>query len=437
MLRSEAEQVPYERKNPGSRGLDLSMKSLSILHCDMNAFYASVEIAENPSLRGLPLAVCGSREERRGIVLAKSQEARVCGVKTGDIIAEARGKCPNLVIVPPRYEKYLAYSKAAKNIYYRYTDRVESFGPDECWLEIGGSLELLGKDAPAIADELRGVIRKELHLTISVGVSFNKNFAKLGSDYKKPDATTVIREEDVPSLVWRLPVSALLGVGPAMERRLHNWGISTIGDLARSDPELLRRRLGLPGYKLWRNANGWDDAKVRKYGESSPAISIGHGMTLRRDLQKKEEIWAALLHIAEELGSRLRADAVRASRLELSYRLKDLTTMTLRTALPYPSNCAFYLAEQAMKIFESNPLNTTPVRALTLRATDLIPISQPLQINFFSDAAELAKRERIEDVIYALRAQFGNSVLDWGIVRKYAPLPPTPPRGICPPGLPD
>ena len=185
-----------------------------ILHSDMNNFYASVEILYDPALRDKPVAVAGDEEARHGIVLAKNDIAKRLGIHTGQVLWEARQQCPELVCVPAHYERYLAFSAQAREIYTSYTDQVESFGLDECWLDVTGSVGLFG-DGPTIANDIRGRIRRELGLTVSVGVSFNKVFAKLGSDMKKPDAITVITPENYRERAWSLPVSDLLYVGPA------------------------------------------------------------------------------------------------------------------------------------------------------------------------------------------------------------------------------
>ena len=235
-----------------------------ILHSDLNNFYASVECLDNAALRGKPVAVCGDPALRHGIVLAKSYEAKAFGVATGQAIWEARSRCPGLVVVPPRYDRYLELSHQVRELYLQYTDQVEPFGLDESWLDVGGSASLFG-DGKQIADTLRRRVRGELGLTVSVGVSFNKVFAKLGSDYRKPDATTVITRENYRELVWALPVSDLLYVGPATTRKLGRYGVYTIGALARSSPEFLHAVLGKVGVMLWQFANGLDRSGVSPY----------------------------------------------------------------------------------------------------------------------------------------------------------------------------
>ena len=255
-----------------------------ILHSDMNNFYASVEILYDPTLRDKPVAVAGDEEARQGIILAKNDIAKRYGIRTGQVLWDARQQCPGLVCVPAHYERYLAFSAQARDIYTSYTDQVESFGLDECWLDVTGSVGLFG-EGPAIADDIRGRIKRELGLTVSVGVSFNKVFAKLGSDMKKPDATTVITPENYRDKAWSLPVSDLLYVGPATTRKLNQYGITTIGELAQANPDLLYWLLGKNGIMLHQFANGQDHSGVRRYYAVPPIhceefqkIPVRHGL---------------------------------------------------------------------------------------------------------------------------------------------------------------
>ena len=248
-----------------------------ILHCDMNNFYASVECMLNPELKNKPVAVCGSVEERHGIVLAKNYAAKAFGVSTGEAIWQAKQKCQNLVIVEPHYEQYMKFSKLARGIYGRYTDQIEPYGMDECWLDVTGS-GCMGTGFE-IADEIRRTVKFELGLTISAGVSFNKIFAKLGSDMKKPDAITCIEADSFQEKIWCLPASDLLGVGRATEKVLSGYGIHTIGELAATSDDFLKCRLGKNGLAIKKYANGLDDSPVMRSDYVSPVKSIGHGIT--------------------------------------------------------------------------------------------------------------------------------------------------------------
>ena len=260
-----------------------------ILHSDLNNFYASVECLYHPELREKPVAVCGDPELRHGIVLAKNQLAKGCGIKTGEVLWQARQKCPELVLVPPSYERYLSYSAMAKEIYQEYTDQVESFGLDECWLDVTGSTALFGGGC-TLADRIRERIRRELGVTASVGVSFNKVFAKLGSDLRKPDATTAISPRDFREKIWPLPVQTLLYVGRATQNKLQRYGIRTIGELARADRGMLQFAFGKNGLMLWAFANGLDTSPVSNIGAKSLIKSIGNSTTTPRDLLSDGEV---------------------------------------------------------------------------------------------------------------------------------------------------
>ena len=271
----------------------------------MNNFYASVECMLDPSLRKYPVAVCGSVEERHGIVLAKNYAAKAFDVKTGDAVWQAKQKCKDLVIVPPHYEEYIKYSKLARSVYSRFTDQVEPYGMDECWLDISGTEHIYGSPE-RVANKIRETIKFELGLTISVGVSFNKIFAKLGSDMKKPDAITVIEKDTFRDKIWGLPASDLLGVGRATQRVLDSYCIRTIGDLANAEPDFLKRRLGKNGVALWQYANGNDHSLVHNSDFVSPIKSVGHGITTVGDLEKNEQVWPVFLELTQDIGHKLR-----------------------------------------------------------------------------------------------------------------------------------
>jgi len=256
----------------------------TILHCDMNNFYASVECMLNMKLKDKPVAVGGDVENRHGIILAKNYHAKKYGIQTGEALWQAQQKCRDLIIVPPHYEEYLKYSKLAREIYAQYTDQIEPYGMDECWLDVSGSRNISGS-GEEIANKLRKQMYFELGLTISVGVSFNKIFAKLGSDMKKPDATTVIPEDTFREKIWHLPASDMLGVGRATEKVLNSYCINTIGDLAHAPRELLKRRLGKCGEMIIDYANGLDHSRVAPFDYELPIKSVGHGITTKEDLE--------------------------------------------------------------------------------------------------------------------------------------------------------
>ena len=281
------------------------MAETLILHSDLNCYYASVEMNEHPELRGKQVAVCGSTENRHGIVLTASYPAKRAGVKTGMANWQAKQTCPGLIMVEPHYDLYLHYSRIVRSIYKRYADDIEPFGMDENWISIP-CCRNIEKDGLKIAEEIRRTVKKETGLTVSIGVSFSKIFAKLGSDMKKPDAVTVVSHGNYRETAWKLPVSDLLYVGPATTRKLARYSIRTIGDLANADPEFLHGRLGKNGIMLWRFANGTDGAMVMPQDYVAPVKSIGHGTTCVRDLETDYEVWQVLYELAQDVGHRLR-----------------------------------------------------------------------------------------------------------------------------------
>ncbi|MBR6514525.1 MAG: DNA polymerase IV [Clostridia bacterium] len=393
-------------------------KRRTILHCDLNSFFASVEVKHRPELQGKAVAVCGSKEDRHGIVLAKTNEAKRFGVKTGEAIWQAKRKCPDLITVEPHYRWYDEYSVAAREIYYRYTDQVESFGIDECWLDVTGSRLLFG-DGVEIADKLREDMKRELELTISVGVSFNKIFAKLGSDMKKPDATTVISYDNFREKVWPLTVDEMMGIGPATKRKLAKHGIYTLGHLARLDIELCKHMLGKVGADLWLSVNGMGSDRVSDFFYSYPVKSIGRGNTFPHDLVTNEEARIRLYFLAEDVAYRLRAEGLCATKVQICIKNEELICRDIQAPLPYPTQSWAEIAEKAYEIFINNYTWKKNVRALTVRAIDLVPDDMPYQTDFFCDQHN---RERImtrELSVDKIRARYGNSAIETAAVFYY------------------
>lgn len=377
-----------------------------ILHSDMNCFYASVEMMLNPSLRGKPVAVCGSTEDRHGIVLAKSQLAKQAGVKTGMVNWEAKRCCPGLIVVPPQYDQYHKYSKHARAIYGRFTDQVEPYGMDECWLDVTGS-GYAGGSGMEIAEKIRCTVREELGLTVSIGVSFNKIFAKLGSDLKKPDAITEISEENFREKIWPLPASDLLYIGPKTNEKLAKYGIHTIGQLAGTDPDFLRRLLGVRGLDLWRYAAGRDESRVMHQDFVSPVKSIGHGITCTADLNNNEEVWKVMLELSQDVGHRLRVHGLDATGVQIAIRSNELWGKQYQAHFQAATRSPRDLADLGRKLFEQEYQWSTPVRAVCIRAIDLVPHGQPTQMNLFVDQKRLDRRDQLDDAIEAIRRRFG------------------------------
>ena len=377
-----------------------------ILHSDLNCFYASVEMNEDPSLRGRKVAVCGSTENRHGIVLTASYPAKRCGVKTGMANWQALQACPDLICVPPRYELYLRYSRLVRRIYARYADDIEPFGMDECWIRLKGCREPAAEGA-MLADEIRRAVCAETGLTVSVGVSFTKIFAKLGSDMKKPDAVTVITRDDFRQKVWPLPVSELLYVGPATTRKLRLLGIDTIGKLALCAPEVMKMRLGKNGLMLHAFANGLDDAPVMPAGYEVPIKSVGHGTTCVRDLDSAYEVWRVMYELAQDVGHRLRKYGLKACGVQVSVRDCDLGWQQYQAPLPAGTQSPLELAQAGYALFGRMYRWEKTVRALTIRGIGVADASAPVQTDLFGEAQAREKRRALDDAVDDIRRRFG------------------------------
>lgn len=377
----------------------------AILHSDMNCFYASVEMMLDPSLKGKAIAVCGSTESRHGIVLAKSEKAKKSGVKTGMVNWEARRACPGLILVPPQYDQYMKYSALAHEIYYRYTDLVEPFGMDECWIDVSQS-GTVGSPME-IAEQIRAATREELGLTVSVGVSFNKIFAKLGSDMKKPDAITEITPENFKEKVWPLPASDMIYVGRATAAKLDRHGIHTIGDVANTAPELLRSWFGVNGLKLWTYASGNDVSRVMQKDFVSPIKTIGHGITCTADLNSEEEVYRVMLELSQDIGHRLRVNEMKAKGVQLYVRTNDLFFEEYQAKFEAPTRSPKEIADAARVLFHERYRWFRPVRAVTVRAIGLIPQQVPEQMNLFLDQKKKDKLDKIETAVEEIRQRYG------------------------------
>ena len=381
----------------------------AILHIDMNSCYASIECLHHPEIRHLPVAVGGDVEARHGIILAKNELAKRAGVKTGEALWQAKQKCPDLVIVPPHYQLYLRFSRMARAIYAEYTDLIEPFGLDEAWIDVTGS-GVFG-DAVEIAETIRNRVKFELGITVSIGVSFNKIFAKLGSDYKKPDAVTVFGKDDYREKVWPLPVEELLYVGPATTRKLRARCIRTIGDLAQTDPSLLHSWLGKMGYVLHAFANGNDPSPVAPLGEEALIKSIGNSTTTPRDLTCEEDVNIIFYVLAESVAARMRENGFRAKTLQISLRDTDLFSFERQCKLESPSCLASELHDAGMRLLRDNYCFRKPLRSVGIRGMDLVPIQTAMQLNFFEDPVRREKRERLEVAVDELRRRFGHAAV--------------------------
>lgn len=393
-----------------------------ILHSDMNSYYASVEMMLNPALKGKAMAVGGSTEKRNGIILAKSELAKKAGVKTAMALWEARQCCPDLIIVHPQYDQYIKYSKMAREIYGRYTDRIEPFGMDEVWLDVTESVSLFGS-GEKIADEIRQTIKAELGLTVSIGVSFNKVFAKLGSDMKKPDAITVISRENFKDKIWGLPVGELLFVGRATQSKLNKCGVMTIGDLAKFPDYLLKSKLGKNGLMIHSYANGLDIAPVMPVGYEIPVKSVGHGITCIADLENNDEVCNVMQELSQDIGKKLRKYGLAAIGVQIGVRDKNLYGKQWQTQMEHSTQCASDIAAAAKKLFKASYRWTDNVRAVTVRAINLIPAQAPMQISLFNDEEKREKMLNIEKSIDEIRRRFGYDAITYATLMGNLKMP--------------
>ena len=389
------------------------MSDRVILHCDCNGFYASVESILQPALRKVPMAVCGDRESRHGITLAKNELAKGYGIQTAETIWQAKKKCPDLVLVAPHREEYTKYSRLVNQIYQQYTDLVEPFGIDESWLDVTGTTHLFGSGRE-IADTLRRRVREELDLTISVGVSFCKVFAKLGSDYKKPDATTVFDRTAVPKLVWPMPVSNLLFVGKASELTLRSLNIRTIGDLAHADPAILEKHMGKMGRQLYTYAAGLDDSPVASAYAKKEVKSVGNGMTFRRDLTGTEDIRLGVGVLADSVAGRMRRHGLLCGTVQVTIKDPSFRSICRQKRLENPTHLASVLTETAMELITQHWDMREPIRMITVTAQNLVSAEDAVeQMMLFDQPAreKRAKQEKLETAMDAIRQRFGQGAI--------------------------
>lgn len=398
------------------------MPDRDVLHSDINCCYAQIECQARPELRGKPVVVGGDEEARHGIVLAKNLIAKRAGVKTAMALWEARKACPGLVVVPPDYRLYMDVSRRAREIYYDYTDRVEPFGPDEAWLDVTGTRRCLGLSPAEIAREVSERMVAELGISVSVGVSWNKIFAKFGSDYKKPDAVTVITRENYREVVWQAPVRDLLYVGPATERKLHSSGIDTIGQLACASDELLRNRLGKMGFVLRGFARGQDATEVKPYDRDAADVmreikSYGNGLTAPRDICDPQSAKAYVWMLAESVAQRMREGRARARTVSVGARAADdLCTRSRQYKLPVATDVTLEVARAAWGLLrELEPLDAShPLRGIHVRASDLEPADADLQASLFDPLPRRTEMRELDASVDDLRRRYGNKCVVWG-----------------------
>lgn len=405
----------------------------TILHSDMNNCYASIERKLNPSFVGKRLVVCGSARDRHSIVLAKSYEAKAFGVKTGDSLFEAKMKCPGLVAVKPHYDEYFKFSKLAHKIYYSYTNQVEPFGLDECWLDVTGSEKLFGS-GETIAHEIKERIKKELGITVSIGVSYNKIFAKLGSDLKKPDAVTVISKNDFKEIVWPLSTDAIIGIGSKTKKKLMYMNINTLGELAKADANLLKRKLGIRGLYLWQYANGYDTSEVCDYYHRDKIKSISRGVTTKADLNSYDEVKKIFEELAIEVSKKLIEEDLKAGGVRITIRDKNLDYVSFQKVFTETSISALRLNDKAMELFKERYDFKEAIRSLTISAINLTRNTKTEQLSLFAPK-KVIKDDRLEKVFNEIREKFGKDKIGYLGLELNSKMPEKPSVVTLPSGF--
>lgn len=377
----------------------------TVLHVDCNKFYASVECLHRPEIRNKPVAVGGSVEDRHGIILTKNEIASKYGIKTAEPIWQARQKCPELVVVPPNFPLYVRFSNMARKIYKDYSEYIEPFGLDENWIDVTGSRQ----SGEEIANEIRRRVKFELGITVSVGVSWNKIFAKFGSDYKKPDAVTVINKENYKDIVWKSPCSDLLFVGRSTAKKLNSYGIYTVGDIANSDCGFLRSVFGKNGETLYRNANGLNASPVARVDDEQAAKSIGNSATTPRDMVNNADVKAVMMMLCESVAQRLRRQGVKGKTVTIYVRDKDLKSFTRQGQLAACSNVSAEILDEAMALFVQNYDWVKPVRSVGVSVSDFG--DDFLQFDLSGNAKRHEKLEKVEHTVDDIRRRFGDSAV--------------------------
>ena len=387
-----------------------------ILHCDMNGFFASVELLSHPELQGRPMAVCGSPDKRHGIILAKNELAKRAGVVTAETVWQALKKCPDLQFVPPHMSKYKHYSRLINEIYQRFTDMVEPFSIDESWLDVTASQSLFG-NGKEIADTIRETVKNELGLTLSAGVSFNKIFAKMGSEYKKPDATTIITRENYREILWPLPAGEMFFVGKATAQKLSSAGINTIGDIAMANPDVLEGMLGKQGRQLWKYTNGLDTSPVTRVGNAERIKSVGNGVTFTRDLITEDDIITAVISLSDTVAGRLRKYGMRAYGVKVDIKDPYFKVISRQKQLFTPTNLASEISKNAIDIIHASWKKGSPIRMLTITGINLTDEFFNEQLSLFEgDGIRRKKGEQIERTMDEVRRKYGNSSIGFATV---------------------
>lgn len=387
-----------------------------ILHCDANSFYASVSLTKHPQYKGKPLSVGGDPEQRHGIILASTPEAKRFGVKTGMPLWQAKKACPQLTILPPDFQSYMDHSDYLRTMYYEYTPQVESYGLDECWLDYSGPRTTIA-DGIKLADLLRRRVRNELGITLSIGVSYNKIFAKLGSDYKKPDATTPITRQNYKQIAWPLPVGDLLFVGPQTTKKLNQIGITTIGQLANAPDNTMHTKFGKVGAMLLSYARGDDLSPVMYFDQSVAVKSVGNSATLPHDITNIDEFKSALYMLAESVAARLRGHALKGDCVSIHVRQTDLNVSAGQKKLPNPAFLSGDIANGALEIYAAkNFARYLPLRSMGVAISNLVPINAPEQLDLLNPVKTKEKEIKLAKALDRIRHRYGHNTVQRAVV---------------------
>lgn len=360
----------------------MKLKERVILHCDANNFFASCECLDKPELLSQPVAVSGNPAKRTGIILAKNEIAKKAGVCTGEPIWQAKQKCPQLVCLPPHHEFYQTVSDRLKNIYLTYTDHVESFGIDECWLDVTDSQKLFG-DGMQIAETIRKRVKSEIGITVSIGVSFCKIFAKLGSDMKKPDAITQISKQDYKKMTYNLPLTDVIGFGRRLSATLSKTDIKTIGDFVNTPTEYIQRKMGIVGVQMKEKLSGYDFDPVLVFMPLPK--SVGNGTTTIVDIQTKEEISNTIAFLCDKISARLRKNNFSASTIGVTLKTSEFKHFHHDTKMPYFTNDSLQLHQNALALVDTFWNYDQKVRSVTVRTANLKQTSDFQQQSMFEN----------------------------------------------------
>ena len=386
-----------------------------ILHCVINNCYTSIECAENPELKGKPVIVCDSTDDPHCIVLAKSPEAKKYGIQTGETLWQAKMKNPDLITVNPQFNVYTRYSQAIRNIYYRFTDKIESSGLNECWLDITNSIKSFGS-VPYLATLIKNTVRKEMGVTISIGVSFNKVFSKIASGLTKDNSIKYIDRKNYKKEIWNLSINKLPGVKGETLRKLNKMHIKSIGDIANETKITLEKFLGKKGALLWEYANGLDNSIVSDCDVSTPVKSVGHGITIQKDMNNNDDVWQLIFALSDTVGKKLESNRIAASKVQITIRDCQQTNHEFQCVLATPTQNPASLSRQIFSHFTKNYTWNNNIRSISIRAIELVPYAAPYQFNTCGNIEKDKKSTNKESLLDKLQNRFGAKLINYGIL---------------------